>query len=162
MDEAEHKTYYDRVGDPFSVRRCNTEDFHFVLDMYDTFMPEPVAQGLPPLDPQTRRNWIRGLLRDGENLVAVRDGRAVGHCALLPNLRERNGEYIIFVASPHRKRGLATVLTALTIEKAREMGLEAIWLTVEADNFRAIKLYRKMGFRFCDRGLCERKMELRI
>jgi RimJ/RimL family protein N-acetyltransferase len=162
MDEAEHKTYRDNVGDPFAVRSCTTEDFDFVLDMYDTFMPEPVAQGLPPLDRRTRRKWIRTLLGCGENFVAIREGRVVGHSALLPDPKEKNGEYIIFVASPHRKRGLATVLTAVTLDKAGELGLESVWLTVEADNFRAIKLHRKMGFQFRDGGLSERKMVLRI
>jgi RimJ/RimL family protein N-acetyltransferase len=162
MHGAEKKTYHDSTGDPFAVMSCRTEDFLFLLEMYDTFMPEPVAQGLPPLDRQTRQKWIKTLLTHAENFVAIREGRVVGHSALVPNLEGRNGEYLIFVASPHRKRGLATVLTTVAIEKAGELGLESIWLTVEADNFRAIRLYRKMGFQFCDKGVSERKMELRI
>ncbi len=162
MHRAEKKAYHDNLGDPFAVMSCRSEDILFLVEMYDTFMPEPVAQGLPPLDQQTRRKWIRTLLKHGENFVAIREGRIVGHAALVPNLEGNDGEYLIFVASPHRKRGLATVLTAVAIEKAGELGLKSIWLTVEADNFRAIRLYRKMGFQFCNRGVSERKMVLRI
>ena len=45
MHGAEKKTYHDSTGDPFAVMSCRTEDFLFLLEMYDTFMPEPVAQG---------------------------------------------------------------------------------------------------------------------
>ncbi len=42
------------------------------------------------------------------------------------------------------------------------MGLKSIWLTVEALNFRAIKLYKKMGFEFADSGERERTMILEL
>jgi RimJ/RimL family protein N-acetyltransferase len=160
MDEAERNIRYDKLGSPFTVKMCEPGDIELVLQMYDTYMPEPVAQGLPPADKRIRRRWIEGLLKRGENYAAVRERVVMGHAALLPNLDTSDGEYLIFVASPHRKRGLATVLTDRAVERAFELGLRAIWLTVESDNFRAIRLYRKAGFQFCDKGLSERKMLL--
>lgn len=160
MSEADHKEYHDKTGKPFTIKVCRKEDFERVLDMYDTFMPEPVAQGLPPADKRTRRNWIKSLLDAGKNYAAVVEEKVVGHAALLPHHDTLDGEYVVFVARPHRKRGLATVLTQTACEGAREFGLRSVWLTVESDNFRAIKLYRKMGFQFCDTGLSERKMSL--
>jgi RimJ/RimL family protein N-acetyltransferase len=130
--------------------------------MYDSFMPEAVAQGLPPTDQAARQSWIRTLLETGENYAAIIEGKVVGHAALLPNMETNDGEYVIFVGGPHRKRGLATVLTKMAIQRAKALGLGCIWLTVESDNFKAIKLYRKMGFQFCDAGLSERKMVLGI
>jgi ribosomal protein S18 acetylase RimI-like enzyme len=50
----------------------------------------------------------------------------------------------------------------MAIQQAKALGLRSVWLTVESDNFKAIKLYKKMGFQFCDAGLSERKMALRI
>jgi len=162
MGESEPKTYTDKLGSPFFVEECTSDDFWRVLDMYDSYMPEAVAQGLPPTDKVTRHKWIRTLLASGANYAAVREGKVMAHAALLPNRECVDGEYLIFVGNPHRKRGLASVLTEAAIQGAREMGLKSIWLTVESDNFRAIKLYRKMGFAFCDAGLSERKMTLRI
>jgi RimJ/RimL family protein N-acetyltransferase len=162
MDETEQKTYHDRLGEPFTVVGCGAGDFLRVLDMYDSFMPEAVAQGLPPTDKATRHTWIRNLLETGENYAAMIEGKVVGHAALLPNRETNDGEYVIFVGGPHRKRGLATVLTEMAIQRAKALGLRSVWLTVESDNFKAIKLYKKMGFQFCDAGLSERKMALRI
>ena len=90
------------------------------------------------------------------------EGKVVGHAALLPNRETNDGEYVIFVGGPHRKLGLATVLTEMTIQRAKALGLRSVWLTVESDNLKAIKLYKKMGFQFCDAGLSERKMALKI
>jgi GNAT superfamily N-acetyltransferase len=162
MDELKQTTYLDKLGCPFSVLNCGPEDFSRILDMYDLYMPEAVAQGLPPTDTATRCKWIRMLLETGENYVAIREGRVMGHAALLPNMVRLDAECLIFVGTPHRRRGIASVLTGAAIEKARELGLKTVWLIVESDNFRAIKLYKKMGFDFCDKGLTERKMTLRI
>jgi RimJ/RimL family protein N-acetyltransferase len=158
----EGRTLFDKLGEPFSIKYCSIDDFHIVLEMYNAHMPEPVAQGLPPFNQKVRRKWISGLLNSASNFVALKEEIVIGHAALIPGERGNDSEYLIFVANPHRKRGLATVLTSRTIDHGRELGLDIIWLTVESDNFRAIKLYRKMGFEFCDRGLSERKMALKI
>ena len=107
MDETDQKTYHDRLGTSFTVVGCGPGDFLRVLDMYDSFMPEAVAQGLPPTDKATRHTWIRTLLETGENYAAMIEGKVVGHAALLPNRETNDGEYVIFVGGPHRKRGLA-------------------------------------------------------
>lgn len=162
MDGTEQHTYHDRLGTPFTVVGCGADDFLRVLNMYDSYMPEAVAQGLPPTDKVTRHTWIRTLLETGENYAAVIEGKVVGHAAIMPNRETLDGEYVIFVAGPHRKRGLATVLTEMAIQRAKVLGLRSVWLTVESDNFKAIKLYKKMGFQFCDAGLSERKMTFKI
>jgi diamine N-acetyltransferase len=162
MDKTEQKTYHDTFGMPFTVVGCDIADILRVLDMYDTFMPEAVAQGLPPTDKSTRYAWLRTLLEGGENYAAIIEGKVVGHASLMPNKERNNGEYVIFVGLPHRKRGLATALTEVTIQRAKALGLRSVWLTVESDNFKAIKLYTKMGFQFCDEGLSERQMTLTL
>lgn len=158
----ENKILLDKLGEQFTIEICDTGGYDIVLEMYNTHMPEPVAQGLPPLNKKVRKNWIKSLLRLGTNFVALREGKVMGHAALMPDIERNDAEYLIFVATPHRNRGLATVLTMVAIEAGRETGLQSIWLTVESDNFRAIRLYRKVGFEFTDKGLSERKMSLKL
>ena len=160
MSTIEKTSHFDKEGNIFFVVNCGPEDFLRILDMYDSYMPEAVAQGLPPTNKTTRHTWLFSLLHSGENFAAIMEGRVVGHGALLVNMDRLDGEYLIFVANPFRKRGIASVITELTIDKARGLGLKSLWLTVESGNFRAIKLYKKMGFEFCDTGLSERKMTL--
>jgi ribosomal protein S18 acetylase RimI-like enzyme len=86
----------------------------------------------------------------------------VGHAALVPEIGRVDAEYIIFVDQPYRNRGLGSSLTVFAVDYARQKGLESIWLRVESYNFRAIKVYRKAGFRFLDEGERERTMTLNL
>jgi len=150
----------DKMGCPFEVRRCGIEALPELTRMYDEFSPKAVSQGLPPALDEPRRKWVRRLIETGENFVAWKEDKAVGHCALLLDQMRVDGEYIIFVAQPYRNRGMGTELTAVAVERARELGLKRLWLIVETFNFRAIRLYRKVGFQFCDEGERERTMVL--
>jgi ribosomal protein S18 acetylase RimI-like enzyme len=48
------------------------------------------------------------------------------------------------------------------INRAREIGMTLVWLTVDAYNFRATRLYKRFGFRFCEEysASSERMMKL--
>lgn len=162
MPEEPPKTFVDKRGDTFQVDGGSIEDYAAVAAMYDAFVPMAVTQGLPPTEEPVRHAWISRLLQTGENLLARHQGRVVGHASVIPGLDRRDAEYLIFVDRDFRNRGVGTQLTICTIDRARTMGLESIWLTVEALNFRAIRLYRKMGFVFCDIGERERTMLLRL
>jgi RimJ/RimL family protein N-acetyltransferase len=133
-----------------------------LADMYDRFVPKALTQGLPPLDDVARLAWIKGLLDTGMNFIAWHKGQAVGHSSLILDPERNDGEYLIFVNGAYRNRGVGTELTGLAVANAVKLGLASIWLTVEALNFRAIKLYKKMGFIFCDSGERERTMILRL
>jgi ribosomal protein S18 acetylase RimI-like enzyme len=130
--------------------------------MYDRFEPKAITQGLPPAGEKGRREWIDGLLNAGMNFVARDEREIVGHASVLMDPERNSGEYLIFVDHRIRNRGLGAGLTRAAIDRAAEMGVREIWLTVEALNFRAIKLYRKMGFCFCDSGERERTMVLNL
>ncbi|HUU80973.1 MAG TPA: GNAT family N-acetyltransferase [Acidobacteriota bacterium] len=152
----------DKKGCSFEVGVCCLEDLQCLLDMYEMFSPRPVSQGLPPASPEALRNWIKGLLEAGENLLAWRDERVVGHAALIPDYVKGDCEFIIFVGPSYRNRGIGAELTRLGIERAKKRSLESVWLTVETYNFRAVKLYKKFRFEFCDRSECERIMILKL
>lgn len=148
------------MGCPFEVRCCGIEQLPELIKMYDEFSPKAISQGLPPTLEEHRHKWVRRLMEIGENFMAMKERKAVGHCALIMDQKREDGEYIIFVDQPYRNRGLGTELTAVAVQKARELGLKRLWLTVEAFNFRAIRVYRKVGFQFCDEGERERTMVL--
>jgi len=134
------------------------DDFAHLMEMYATFSPKPASQGLPPQDPEACVRWVRSLLENGENFLAWKEGRVVGHVSLLPDREQKEGEFLIFVDRGQRNRGVGRALTDLALKRAVEMGLRSIWLTVETYNFRAIHLYKRFEFQFCDQGECERKM----
>ncbi|MBI5247923.1 MAG: GNAT family N-acetyltransferase [Desulfomonile tiedjei] len=154
--------YLDKLGDKYDMGPAKAEDRAPLIEMYDKFVPKAVTQGLPPADSKARLIWVQGLIEEGENFVAKRKGKVVGHCSLIPDESRSDGEYLIFVSNTFRNRGLGTGLTEMAVARGRELALKSIWLTVEALNFRAIKLYKKIGFAFCDAGERERTMILRL
>jgi ribosomal protein S18 acetylase RimI-like enzyme len=70
--------------------------------------------------------------------------------------------FIIFVHQDCRNLGVGTELTRWTFERARGLGLQSIWLTVAMNNFIAIRLYRKLGFDYCEMDECERTMLIKL
>lgn len=152
----------DKTGHPFEVREQGAECCDELVRMYDCFTPKAMSQGLPPSDDQDRRRWVQRLIESGWNFVCRQDGEIVGHAAIIPDFDRADGEYIVFVLQPFRNKGLGTALTETAVKKARAHRLAHVWLTVEAFNFRAIKVYRKSGFEFCDEADRERAMVLRL
>ena len=162
MGDPTPETCRDKLGCRLEMVVCKPDDLERLIDMYDTLFPEPVAQGLPPAANAARREWLTDLLQVGVNFLVFQEGKAVGHAALLVEGDFRSGEYLIFVGRPFRKRGIATQLTRRAMSMATDLGLKSIWLTVESDNFRAVRLYKKFGFKFCSKGYGERKMTIAL
>jgi diamine N-acetyltransferase len=152
----------DKNGNSFGIEISCTEDLPFLLEMYRTFSPRPASQGLPPQDIETCHNWVKNLFKIGENILAWRGDSVIGHAALVPDVKGKSGEFVIFVDKSERNLGIGTYLTRFTLEKYRQLCFDSIWLTVSVTNFLAIKLYRKLGFEFCDMDNYERTMIIKL
>ncbi len=152
----------DRFGEPFEIGIACAEDLSPVLGMYCIFSPKPASQGLPPEDPETCQNWVKTLFEIGVNGLAWRGDSVIGHVALIPGVKGKSGELVVFVHQNHRNLGIGTELTRFTLEKFGQLGFELVWLTVRISNFIALKLYRKLGFEFCDNDSYERLMAIKL
>ena len=158
----ERITRTDKLGTPFEIRISCAEDFPPLLRMYDTFSPKPASQGLPPEDPEICQNWVKTLFKTGVNSLAWRDNGVIGHVALIPSVHWKWGELVVFVDQNHRNRGVGTELMRFSLGEFEQLGFELVWLTVRVLNFIAIKLYRKLGFEFCDMDSYERVMAVKL
>ena len=90
-------------------------------------------------------------------LLARENGRIVGivyvatilsaeHCGLVVWLEE------LYVTPSRRSRGIGTALIVAMIERARNAGIVAIYLEIEAGHSRSKSLYRRLGFRPLNRS----------
>jgi len=158
----EHITKTDKSGKLFRLGIHGPENFTSLLEMYRTFYPKPASQGLPPEDPETCENWLKTLFRIGLNALAWRGDSVIGHAAMIPDMKLKSGELVVFVEQNHRNLGIGTELARFILEKFGELDFESAWLTVRVSNFIAIKLYRKVGFEFCDMDNYERVMAIKL
>jgi GNAT superfamily N-acetyltransferase len=162
MGETDSISCIDKSGQPYSVGSGNTTDGSLIMDMYRVFSPRPASQGLPPENPETCEKWVEDILQIGINVLAQREGKIIGHASLIPDGNRNTGEFIIFVHQDYRNLGVGTELTKWIFERARGLGFRSVWLTVAMSNFIAIKLYRKLGFEYCEMDDCERTMAIKL
>lgn len=158
----ERITRTDKSGKLFEIGISCAEDFPSLLGMYRTFSPKPASQGLPPEDPETCQKWVKTLLGIGVNALAWRGDSIIGHAVVIPDVRAKSGELVIFVDQNHRNLGIGTELARFVLERFGHLGFDLVWLTVRVLNFIAIKLYRKVGFEFCDTDSYERVMAIKL
>jgi len=160
--KVERITRTDKSGKPFEIGISGAEDVPSLLGMYRTFSPKPASQGLPPEEPETCQNWVKTLFRIGVNAVAWRGDSVIGHVVLIPDVKGKSGEMVVFVDQNHRNLGIGTELARFALEKFGHLGFDLVWLTVRVLNFIAIKLYRRVGFDFCDTDSYERVMAIKL
>ncbi len=138
----------DKRGNLFEVRSYSSEEFSCLEEMYDQFAPKAGFQGMPPTDKKVRTRWLQGLAKAGENFMAWQEVKVIGHVVILPDFKLSDAEYLIFVLQTHRGVGIGGELTWAAIERAKALSIKTVWLTVDAYNFRATRLYKKFGFEF--------------
>ena len=132
-------------GRELAVRQFGRRDFEALVRMYKSFEPKRVAQGLPPPDVPRIAHWVDRLSQKSEALVAWRDDAIVAHTILCP-MPDDSVEFTIFVHQDYREEGLGTVLSRQTLAWASRIGFTHVFLTTETSNFRALRLFRKIGF----------------
>lgn len=138
------ETFVDGEGREIHVRPYREADFEGLVEMYDTFDTEQRAQGTPPIGEDAIEEWLEGLL-DGVNVVALHDGRPVGHVSFVPDDTDRH-ELAIFVHQTYQRAGIGSRLMANGLGYAREQGVGYVWLTVESWKRDIQRFYSRAGF----------------
>jgi ribosomal protein S18 acetylase RimI-like enzyme len=142
-------TFTDQAGREITVR--TDDDLDALVAMYDEFTDADRAQGLPPRGETRRRSWLQSLVPEGVHLLAVHDGLAVGHAALVP-MSETTHELVVFVRPDYQLAGIGSRLVSHLLGAGRARGVERVWLTVHRHNRVAKRLYRSTGFEITTRG----------
>jgi RimJ/RimL family protein N-acetyltransferase len=150
-----------RKGRVLMVRAYGFEDFGALVEMYKSFKPKRVAQGLPPTDVPRIAHWLNHLQNNSVALLALDGKKIVAHAVLLP-FGKNQVEFTIFVLQDYREDGLGTTLSKLSLCWASEMGLTTVVLSTELSNYRAIGLFKKLGFSIKSSygDECEMKLDL--
>ena len=150
-----------RKGRELTVRAFSGGDFEPLVEMYANFEPKRVAQGLPPPDVPRIARWLDQLQSKSHQLLAFDGKRIVAHTILCP-IRPGEVEFTIFVLQSYREETLGTAMSQLTLAWASDMGFNEVLLTTEFSNYRAIGLFRKLGFSIKSSygDECEMKVDL--
>ena len=86
--------------------------------------------------------------RGGQIFFAVKDGKAVGCCALEVNADTEQYELVkMAVSAAERGNGIGTLLGHAMIDYAKANGVKSISLEGNTTLTASLKLYRSLGFR---------------
>ena len=96
------------------------------------------------------RAWIEKKRREGAPIFSMLEkngGAFIGNIDLR-GLADGIAEFGIAITADKQDQGYGTEATRAFLRWAREtIGLRRVWLRVYPDNFRAIRVYEKCGFR---------------
>ena len=132
------------------LRPLEREDLRFVheLDNNETVMhywfEEPYEAFVELVDLYDRHIHDQSERR----FIAEMDGTRVGLVELVEiNHIHRRAEFQIIIAPAHQGKGYATLATRLAMDYAfTVLNLYKLYLIVDCDNTRAVKVYAKLGF----------------
>lgn len=155
-------TLRDREGRVFTVRDFRPEDRPLLQGFYDAFEPKRAAQGLPPEGTARITRWLDGVLTGGTHLIVEVEGRLAGHAMLMPTGKAGVREYAIFLDQSVRGRGMGTQVNRVSVEVARTLDVDRLWLSVEPHNRPAVRSYQKAGYRFRPATLYSPELEMEL
>ncbi|HVO66362.1 MAG TPA: GNAT family N-acetyltransferase [Syntrophales bacterium] len=150
----------DKRKEVVTVSPCGDADIEALMRMYDTYEPKAAIQGLPPVDQNTRAEWIRSCLSTAMNLKAELGGAVVAHGMLFPMPDPTVVEFNLFVHNRTQNRGLGLIVGHLLFAAAKRLGFKKVWVFESRNNARALRIYYKVGFREARREGNELELEL--
>ncbi|WP_232702321.1 GNAT family N-acetyltransferase [Halobacterium wangiae] len=153
--------FFDGEGDPLLVTPFEDDDFEALVSMYEGLAPENRTSSLPPKTREETVEWLETLTDRGWNLVARDGARVVGHVGVTP-VADGELEFVVFVADDHQGRGIGTELVEQLIAYAAARGHDALRLSVERSNERAISVYENVCFEVAEERMATIVMELSL
>lgn len=151
--------FFDKEGTPLLITPGVEGEVDALVDFYDEYPSRDRSMSLPPLTRPQVESWVDRLVDRGQSILAFHDGELVGHVAYMPTDKDEP-ELIAFIASEYQDRGLGTELCRQAMAYAAEDDHSALRLHVDADNERALAVYRSLGFTEVDRE--DKRIEMRL
>jgi putative acetyltransferase len=137
------------ISGDFSLRRREKRDAPELFQIFE----QPLCKRAMVLEPfkssEDVQTWFDAQPQGSLELVATIGGRTIGFVALqpCPGSQSHSGWVNLFIHDDFHGLGIGTLMMkAIVATGVILMGLTRLQLVVQADNERAIRLYRKFGF----------------
>jgi L-amino acid N-acyltransferase YncA len=134
------------------IRDAREDDLEAILDIYnDAIINTTAVYSEKPHTLQMRKDWYNERVKNNFPVyVADEDGlttgfSSFGHFRVWPCYRYTI-EVSVYVAPPHRGKGISKILLQSLIDRAGEMNIHAVIAGISADNEISINLHRSFGF----------------
>jgi len=130
------------------IREAKEEDFKAVFDMYFDGNINKFLYYNPGDKKKFRNKWEK-MLQRRHSYTYVENGEVIGFISCIRKVgQEKHVAHLspIMVRTSHVGNGIGKELMDFILKKIKEDGYKRVDLTVNADNQKAIALFRKFGF----------------
>uniref|UniRef100_A0A7J2TIW9 GNAT family N-acetyltransferase n=1 Tax=Archaeoglobus fulgidus TaxID=2234 RepID=A0A7J2TIW9_ARCFL len=118
------------------------------MEMYLNYDPEDRSLGLPPVGRAALEKWISYIEQKGFSIIAEHEGNVVGHLAIVEDDNDKGVvDLAIYLAKKYQNHGIGTEMVRAIIEYCKKVCYRKITLVCDRLNWRAIRVYKKCGFR---------------
>lgn len=143
------------------IRALKYEDIDQVVERRMEFLLEVIGEETSDEFKVITSEYLKKHIDDNSMMcyVAIEDGKIISTVVLClydvipkPNRPAGRLGYVfsVYTLKEYRGKGIAKQLLSRTIETAKEMGVEEIYLNAEV---KAIPLYKRLGFQNVDREM---------
>lgn len=147
---------------PIQFHPLTHRDREILLEMYRGFEPLGLDLGLPPRNEEGRESWVASALQLEINIGAFTPlGCLVGH-SFIAMSSPWDAEMACFVEQGHRRRGIGTALVRAALRSAEQGGYQRVWAIIASENFPAVRLLKRCGFRFLQYALPAIEFEIEL
>ena len=135
-----------------NVRPAHSKDLPAIAEIYNHAVLHTTASyAYEPRSMEQRIKWFEEHQKQNFPVFVCEDNGEVVGWSSLSRYHDRIGyrftaEDSVYVAEPHRGKGVGKLLLAPLIEAARERQLRAIIGAIDADNQVSIRLHARFGF----------------
>lgn len=131
-----------------TFRMANIKDANRLDELLTKLIEDERTNYDSSLEPMVVEDFYKNALAQDYNVIYIceEDGIIVGYIYLI--LKENDGAKIdaLFVEEEYRRRGIASKLLDMAIDKMREEKVKHTEISVLSENVEAKKLYQKKGF----------------
>jgi phosphinothricin acetyltransferase len=135
-----------------TIRDAQASDLDAILAIYnDAVLKTTASYDYEPRSPEKHRDWFAAKQTARYPVLVADDDGAIAGFASYGAFRAWDGyrytiEHSVYVATAHRRRGIARELLTGLIERARQDGYHIMIGGIDAANVASIRLHQELGF----------------
>lgn len=151
IKELKSKSGYD-----ITLRLINKDDAKGILRMWNSIVREDdFIMDIKPDTLKSEIKWVEEEITKLKKhqkiqLIAIYNNKIIGQCALqkAKGRKTHVAKYGLSIMDGFRSQSIGTILSEETIKLAKKyLGIKLIKLSLMEDNKRALRLYKKLGFK---------------
>lgn len=133
-----------------NLRKLDSNDLKYFAKWWrDKELIRLTSGNFKPLSDNEIKNQVKEMVEDSNSWhwMIQSDDKIIGHINLNKSDNEKAELQIVIGEKEFWGQGIGQQASTQAIQKAKNLGFKTIYIEVRPENFRAINLYQRLGFK---------------